>query len=169
MWAVESEPEKVVPEELCSVNADWDRWMPDPLEALHHTGPPWKRRIDLLSLLVGGIYGSKRSFLTEYRALLSQRLLKQLNFDTVAGKKHLELLKMRFGEVDMQECEVGHLFFFNIGTTVVDYKMREFESKVHRKHHVVFERLPCSYRKLEVTTSMLINPHLLIGMVNCTV
>ncbi|VUZ41200.1 unnamed protein product [Hymenolepis diminuta] len=106
VWAVESEPEKVVPEELCSVNADWDRWMPDPLEALHHTGPPWKRRIDLLSLLVGGIYGSKRSFLTEYRALLSQRLLKQLNFDTVAGKKHLQLLKMRFGEVDMQECEI---------------------------------------------------------------
>nr|CDS33033.2 radixin [Hymenolepis microstoma] len=106
VWAVEGDPEEAVPEELCQVNGDWDRWMPDPLEALHHTGPPWKRRIDLLSLLVGGIYGSKRSFLTEYRALLSQRLLKQLNFDIVAGKKHLQLLKMRFGEVDMQECEI---------------------------------------------------------------
>lgn len=100
--------ERGIPEELCPVNADWDRWMPDPLEALHHTaGPPWKRRIDLLSLLVGGIYGSKRSFLTEYRALLSQRLLKQLDFETSSAMRHLELLKMRFGDLDMQECEVG--------------------------------------------------------------
>ncbi|KAM7536379.1 hypothetical protein Aperf_G00000086197 [Anoplocephala perfoliata] len=98
--------ERGIPEELCPVNADWDRWMPDPLEALHHTGPPWKRRIDLLSLLVGGIYGSKRSFLTEYRALLSQRLLKQLDFETSSAMRHLELLKMRFGDLDMQECEV---------------------------------------------------------------
>lgn len=107
VWATENEPNKTVPEEACPINADWDRWMPDPLEALQHVGPPWKRRIDLLSLLVGGIYGSKRSFLSEYRALLSQRLLKQLNFDTVVSKKHLQLLNLRFGEADMQECEVG--------------------------------------------------------------
>lgn len=83
--------------------------MPDPLEALHHTGSPWKRRIDLLSLLVG-IYGSKKSFLVEYRNLLGQRLLRQLTFDTAAQMRHLELLKLRFGEADLQECEVGCLF-----------------------------------------------------------
>ncbi|KAL5104928.1 Radixin [Taenia crassiceps] len=97
--------EEEVNEEKLVVNEDWDRWMPDPLEALHHTGPPWKRRIDLLSLLVG-IYGSKKSFLVEYRNLLGQRLLRQLNFDTAAQMRHLELLKLRFGEADLQECEV---------------------------------------------------------------
>ncbi len=79
--------------------------MPDPLEALYYTGAPWKRRIDLLSLLVG-IYGSKKAFLVEYRNLLSQRLLRQLSFDTAAQLRHLELLKLRFGDQDMQECEV---------------------------------------------------------------
>lgn len=83
---------------------DWDRWMPDPIEALHHTGL-WRRRIDLLSLLVG-IYGSKKAFLVIFRNLLSERLLKQLSFDTAAQLRHLELLKLRFGESDMQECEV---------------------------------------------------------------
>ncbi|KAL5966336.1 Anaphase-promoting complex subunit 2 [Taenia solium] len=97
--------EEEVNEEKLVVNEDWDRWMPDPLEALHHTGPPWKRRIDLLSLLVG-IYGSKKSFLVEYRNLLGQRLLRQLTFDTAAQMRHLELLKLRFGEADLQECEV---------------------------------------------------------------
>nr|VZI38799.1 unnamed protein product [Spirometra erinaceieuropaei] len=83
---------------------DWDRWMPDPIEARHHTGL-WRRKIDLLSLLVG-IYGSKKAFLLEYRNLLSQRLLKMLSFDTDAQLRHLELLKRRFGETDMQECDV---------------------------------------------------------------
>lgn len=96
-----------VSEDKLVVNEDWDRWMPDPLEALHHTGPPWKRRIDLLSLLVG-IYGSKKSFLVEYRSLLSQRLLRQMNFETAALMRHLELLKLRFGDSDLQECEVIH-------------------------------------------------------------
>ncbi|KAH9281949.1 Anaphase-promoting complex subunit 2 [Echinococcus granulosus] len=104
-FSAEAVASEEVNEEKLVVNEDWDRWMPDPLEALHHTGPPWKRRIDLLSLLVG-IYGSKKSFLVEYRNLLSQRLLRQLTFDTAAQMRHLELLKLRFGEADLQECEV---------------------------------------------------------------
>ncbi|VDM25760.1 unnamed protein product [Hydatigera taeniaeformis] len=131
--AVASEEE--VSEGKLVVNEDWDRWMPDPLEALHHTGPPWKRRIDLLSLLVG-IYGSKKSFLVEYRNLLGQRLLRQLNFDTAAQMRHLELLKLRFGEADLQECEVDGLFTSYFWT---------FQCELDRSLHTILSILNVIY------------------------
>lgn len=101
---VDMDSEAGIPFSQATEELDWDRWMPDPIEARHHTGL-WRRKIDLLSLLVG-IYGSKKAFLLEYRNLLSQRLLKMLSFDTDAQLRHLELLKRRFGEADMQECDV---------------------------------------------------------------
>ncbi|KAL7057615.1 hypothetical protein AAHC03_016797 [Spirometra sp. Aus1] len=102
--SVDVDSEAGLPFSQTTEELDWDRWMPDPIEARHHTGL-WRRKIDLLSLLVG-IYGSKKAFLLEYRNLLSQRLLKMLSFDTDAQLRHLELLKRRFGETDMQECDV---------------------------------------------------------------
>ncbi|KAF5398952.1 Anaphase-promoting complex subunit 2 [Paragonimus heterotremus] len=79
-------------------------WQPDPVEAMYQGGL-WRRRMDLLSMLVS-IYGSKKAFLVEYKQLLSQRLLKQRSFNTARELRNLELLKLRFGEQNLIECEV---------------------------------------------------------------
>ncbi|CAH8606213.1 unnamed protein product [Heterobilharzia americana] len=79
-------------------------WKPDPIEALYQRGS-WRRKMDLLSMLVS-IYGSKKAFLVEYKQLLSQRLLKQRSFHTSLEIRNLELLKLRFGEQNLHECEV---------------------------------------------------------------
>ncbi|CAH8560638.1 unnamed protein product [Schistosoma turkestanicum] len=79
-------------------------WKPDPIEALCQRGS-WRRKLDLLSMLVS-IYGSKKAFLVEYKQLLSQRLLRQRSFHTARELRNLELLKLRFGEQNLHECEV---------------------------------------------------------------
>lgn len=60
---------------------------------------------DILSMLVG-IYGSKELFVNEYRALLADKLLANLEYDTDREVHTLELLKLRFGEESMHQCEI---------------------------------------------------------------
>eukprot|EP00550_Attheya_septentrionalis_P003183 CAMPEP_0198286292 /NCGR_PEP_ID=MMETSP1449-20131203/5415_1 /TAXON_ID=420275 /ORGANISM="Attheya septentrionalis, Strain CCMP2084" /LENGTH=782 /DNA_ID=CAMNT_0043983991 /DNA_START=169 /DNA_END=2517 /DNA_ORIENTATION=- len=60
---------------------------------------------DILSMLVG-IYGSKELFVNEYRVILADKLLSNLNFDTDKEVHNLELLKLRFGELSMRQCEI---------------------------------------------------------------
>ena len=52
------------------------------------------------------IYGSKELFVNEYRTLLSNRLLNQWSYDTDREIRNLELLKLRFGEAPLHQCEV---------------------------------------------------------------
>ena len=82
----------------------WDTWMPDPVDAdptkLSH---PRKRASDIISMLVN-IYGSKELFVNEYRTLLSNRILSQ--YDPEREIRNLELLKLRFGEAPLHQCEV---------------------------------------------------------------
>ena len=56
------------------------------------------------------IYGSKELFVNEYRTLLSNRLLNpnqfQFTYDTDKEIRNLELLKLRFGEASLHQCEV---------------------------------------------------------------
>ncbi|VEL13562.1 unnamed protein product [Protopolystoma xenopodis] len=103
----------------------WASWQPDPIEARLQTGLR-RNQLDLLSMLVS-IYGSRRAFLVEYKQLLGQRLLQRQArasrvltdactpkwdtmdisvFDTSAEGTNLELLKLRFGESNLHECEV---------------------------------------------------------------
>lgn len=60
---------------------------------------------DIISMLVN-IYGSQDLFVNEYRTLLADRLLSQLNYHTEREIRHLELLKRRFGENQLHFCEV---------------------------------------------------------------
>ena len=60
---------------------------------------------DILSMLVS-IYGSKELFVNEYRAMLADKLLGNLDFDTDKEVLILELLKLRFGEMSMRNCEI---------------------------------------------------------------
>lgn len=68
-------------------------------------GSSSRRAGDILSMLVG-IYGSKDMFVNEYRILLADKLLSNLEYDTDKEVHNLELLKLRFGEASMRQCEV---------------------------------------------------------------
>ena len=82
---------------------DWESWQPDPVDApSKNTG---RRSSDIISMLVN-IYGSKELFVNEYRSLLSNRLLSSSTYDTDREIRHLELLKLRFGEGPLHQCEV---------------------------------------------------------------
>lgn len=56
--------------------------------------------------MVVDIYGSKELFVNEYRNLLADRLLTQLDFNPEKEIRNLELLKLRFGEALLHSCEV---------------------------------------------------------------
>lgn len=56
--------------------------------------------------MVVDIYGSKEMFVGEYRNLLADRLLIQLDFCPEKEIRNLELLKLRFGDSVLHTCEV---------------------------------------------------------------
>ena len=60
---------------------------------------------DILSMLVS-IYGSKELFVNEYRLMLADKLLANLDYNTDKEVHTLELLKLRFGEISMRNCEI---------------------------------------------------------------
>lgn len=64
-----------------------------------------EKELDLLSMLVG-IYGSNDLFVDEYRLMLADKLLANIDFDTDREVHNLELLKLRFGETSMRQCEI---------------------------------------------------------------
>ncbi|GMH98406.1 hypothetical protein TrST_g1811 [Triparma strigata] len=59
----------------------------------------------VLDLLVG-IFGSIKVLCNEYRRILSTRLIEDEGFATDEEVRRLELLKLRFGEGMLRECEV---------------------------------------------------------------
>lgn len=63
------------------------------------------RSADIISMVVD-IYGSKEMFVGEYRNLLADRLLAQLDFNPEKEIRNLELLKLRFGDSVLHNCEV---------------------------------------------------------------
>eukprot|EP01132_Coremiostelium_polycephalum_P002821 gene2821-3506_t len=76
------------------------QWNPDPIEA-HQKIQQYK---DTISCLVN-IYDSTDVFVTEYRSMLSNRLL-SLEYDLDKEIKIIELLKLRFGETSLHNCEI---------------------------------------------------------------
>ncbi|XP_001605994.1 anaphase-promoting complex subunit 2 [Nasonia vitripennis] len=95
---------------------DWENWQPDPVDADPGTtssggsngssNTQARRRVsDIISMLVN-VYGSQDLFVNEYRTLLADRLLSQLNYQTEREIRQLELLKRRFGEHQLHHCEV---------------------------------------------------------------
>jgi len=83
----------------------WDNWMPDPVDADPAKTSASRRAADIISMLVN-IYGSKELFVNEYRSLLSNRLLSHFSYDTDKEIRNLELLKLRFGDAPLHQCEV---------------------------------------------------------------
>ena len=82
------------------------RWEPDALDAVKPGGLAAARDGDVVSMLVG-VYGSKELFVNEYRSLLAEKLLSRgIDYDTSNELHAMELLKLRFGETSMHNCDV---------------------------------------------------------------
>lgn len=60
---------------------------------------------DIVGSLIS-IYGSKELFVSEYRVMLAGKLLKLESYDTSREVSTLELLKLRFGDAAMHQCEI---------------------------------------------------------------
>jgi len=84
---------------------DWERWQPDPLDAATTACSSTRHGGDIISMLVN-IYGTRDLFVDEYCQLLADRLLTKFSFDTHRDVRHVELLKLRFGDSSLHNCEV---------------------------------------------------------------
>ena len=91
-------------EESVDIN-NWHKWEPDPVEAEPLKTSQASRSFDIVSMLIS-IYGSKELFIDEYRTLLADRILTQMDYDMDREIRNLELLKLRFGENQLHQCEV---------------------------------------------------------------
>eukprot|EP00057_Strongylocentrotus_purpuratus_P008203 XP_011662677.1 PREDICTED: anaphase-promoting complex subunit 2 isoform X1 [Strongylocentrotus purpuratus] len=80
-------------------------WQPDPIDADPSQTSKSRRTSDIISTLVN-IYGSRELFVNEYRNLLADRILSSFSYDTARELRNLELLKLRFGETQLHQCEV---------------------------------------------------------------
>ncbi|XP_043948396.1 anaphase-promoting complex subunit 2 [Drosophila biarmipes] len=89
--------------------SNWENWEPDPFgidaSVMQYNSSRKMRSADIISMVVD-IYGSKELFMTEYRNLMADRLLAQLDFNSEKEIRNLELLKIRFGESLLHSCEV---------------------------------------------------------------
>jgi len=92
---------------------DMNHWNPAPSQYYQRISgamsknsvPDTDRNADLLAMLVR-IYGSNDLFVDEYRIMLADKLLANVDFDTDREVHNLELLKLRFGETSMRQCEI---------------------------------------------------------------
>ncbi len=82
-----------------------EEWKPDPIGADSRKTSRSRRSSDILGMLIH-IYGSKELFVNEYRLMLADKLLTSLDFDAEREVRNLELLKLRFGESSLLQCEI---------------------------------------------------------------
>ncbi|GMF37878.1 unnamed protein product [Phytophthora lilii] len=81
-----------------------DSWEPDPVEADPTKTSRSRSSDDILRILVRCV--NRELFVNEYRMMLADKLLQNLEFDTDRDVQTLELLKLRFGEDSLQQCEI---------------------------------------------------------------
>lgn len=105
----------VVDEDLISVDGDFDEnghldvsayesWTPEPIDAPSKQSG-WKAGGDAIATLVS-IYGTSDLLVSEYRTLLADRLIHNLEFDVGKEQRVLDLLIERFGDEAMHECSI---------------------------------------------------------------
>ena len=109
---------------------DWQTWTPYPRDAPPAPDAAASSQADIISMLVN-IYGSKNTFVKEYRKLLADRILKQTTYDLDRELKYLELLKRRFGDAELHECDVMLKDLFN--SHRINWHIHSEESRRLRK------------------------------------
>ncbi|EPB70174.1 cullin family protein [Ancylostoma ceylanicum] len=85
--------------------SQWRHWMPDPIDASPGESGRFRQAADVFNMLVS-VYGSKEMFVKEYRQLLAERLTSSNTKDPIFERRYLDLLKLRFNEGELQQCEV---------------------------------------------------------------
>ncbi len=80
-------------------------WSAAPLEIAPKNAPQHQSSQDTISLLTN-IYGTKELFLSAYRSMLGERLIRRIDFDCSKELKTLELLKVRFGDSALHSAEI---------------------------------------------------------------
>lgn len=78
---------------------DWE-WTPPPTCSSDQTS-----KESMVSLLVG-VFGGREKFLTEFKSLLAEKLLLLSNFEAERETQSVELMKIKFGEDDLVDCQV---------------------------------------------------------------
>ncbi|OUM62074.1 hypothetical protein PIROE2DRAFT_11724, partial [Piromyces sp. E2] len=86
-------------------NYNNDNWMPELLKIDLANKVVKKKNVDIISTLLN-IYDTRDMFVKEFQELLASRLLALKGYDLRKELKNLELLKLRFGENNLQLCEV---------------------------------------------------------------
>ncbi|KAK6101040.1 Cullin family protein [Brugia pahangi] len=97
--------DELVPGSDDTAERNWMDWLPDPPDANPCQSRRYRQNADVFNMLVS-VYGSKEIFVKEYRELLAERLTKSWNRDPQFEQRYLELLKLRFSEGELQQCEV---------------------------------------------------------------
>ncbi|CAI4229034.1 unnamed protein product [Auanema sp. JU1783] len=86
-------------------NTGWEEWKPDPPDAPLGQSGRFRQSADVFNMLIS-VYGSKELFVKEYRKLLAERLMSYTRKDTTFEKRYLDVLKLRFNDGELQQCEV---------------------------------------------------------------
>ena len=60
---------------------------------------------DLVTVLVN-LYGSQEAFINEYQNMLAEKLMSAKDYNIDEEIKNIELLKIRFGEMALQTCNI---------------------------------------------------------------
>ena len=144
---------------------DWEQWQPDPVDATTTAYSSTRHGGDIISMLVN-IYGTRDLFVNEYRQLLAERLLTKFSFDTHRDVRHVELLKLRFGDSSLHNCEVMLKDISDsrrINARIMEEKLAASNSSSDSTEHVPVNALIVSEqfwppRRLRETDSPLVLP-----------
>ncbi|KAF9438826.1 Anaphase-promoting complex subunit 2 [Entomortierella beljakovae] len=91
--------------DLDDEGSDDDSWVPEPVNSGPDLSSARRRMADIISVLAN-IYNTNDRFIKEFQASLADRLLNAADFQVDREVRQLELMKLRFGETDLQQCEV---------------------------------------------------------------
>lgn len=104
--AADGENRELSPSDDESIVKTWQTWKPDPIDALKAPkNCKFIRSSDIVSILVN-VYESKDLFVEEYQRLLAKRFLSTFDCNVDFERRNLELLTLKFGESDLNTCEV---------------------------------------------------------------
>ncbi|KAG0324196.1 Anaphase-promoting complex subunit 2 [Dissophora globulifera] len=85
--------------------SDDEIWKPEPANSGPDLSSARRRMADIISVLAN-IYDTNDRFIEEFQTILADRLLQATDFSVDREIRQLELLKLRFGDTDLQHCEV---------------------------------------------------------------
>ena len=101
LMAEDDDPNGIEADEENSENEE--TWLPPPLKLPGEDSS--SERTSMVSLLVG-VFGGRDKFLSEFKTMLSGRLLSLPGYDCEREFQSLELMKLKFGEEDLTQCQV---------------------------------------------------------------